>query len=973
MATDEVPRLVDELPAPCKAVTGDVTLGDRCLVLRHPDQQGLLADLRNLAESAAGERRPSEGYDSSSGICEYDLEPVARKDSLDSCFSSYNSGDLADVSRKLAFGFDTAGVTCTVECEESLEQRYEAVESCSVAEYSESESDSSSEDGEENLEWPLAGDRDDGHITDGEEQPADEVIQSLSSLLHRGSTQKFESLTVTDSEAVHVGNVTYILGEVNVKQVVQETSLKQQVFVSQGRGGKGPSLPPSALRIISRKEWLAQPPLQPAVPVTPPLNLVVINHTATEASTKMMTNMMLCRRIQLMHVEGNEWWDIGYNYLVGMDGYIYEGRGWGLVGAHTYGYNSRSLGVAFIGCFMQHVPTPEAVAAFHQLVELGVREGHLTPDCRVMGNCQCTPNESPGRAFYELMKTWPRWAETPPPPPWDSATKQPGRVGTASERTNDRSHVERECTAEKSNASADSHVGNNGTFSPLTPHYEFHLPKTVTKPEGSGDCSGEQRAVLRAEAVASSLKVTTSSTVSGQSLAFAMRQGGGHVAESSGDHGETLTERSSESHEVVSVSSSRNVHLGGVNYVLGPLSVNHVLQRSSVERSISVTRPDQDSELCLVQREEWGAHPTKEEHTPLPELISRVIICHTETSCGASLEQEVSHVQQLQVHALHSDLLQDIRYNFLVGASGYVFEGRGWQARPAVARGYDDTSLGVAFIGNFKTQPPTPEAVEAFHQLMALGEREGHLSPDWRAMAQCQLVTTDSPGRALYQLLKGWPRWAGPSPSETAGLQDLYVVSRDQWLASPPAEAIPKLDCPVRMVVICHTGTKEPSSVEGERRQVRSLQDFEVQCRGRADLPFHFVVAPSGTVYEGRGWELAADLSLGLGGDLEPDLELDAPDDGSGRRCLAVALLGTFCRRLPASPALDALPYLLAEAERRRVLTQDYRVVGHCQLATTSSPGGALFSLLKTWPRWTDRPFDDGGHDADESDSAPGR
>ncbi|XP_049962085.1 peptidoglycan-recognition protein LF-like [Schistocerca serialis cubense] len=338
---------------------------------------------------------------------------------------------------------------------------------------------------------------------------------------------------------------------------------------------------------------------------------------------------------------------------------------------------------------------------------------------------------------------------------------------------------------------------------------------------------------------------------------------------------------------------------------------------------------------------------------------------HTETSCGATLEEEARHVQQLQVHALQTDVLIDIRYNFLVGATGYVFEGRGWRYRSAFARGYDLTRLGVVFMGNFKTKPPTPEAVEAFHQLMALGEREGHLSPDWRAMAQCQLVTTDSPGRALYQLLKGWPRWAGPSPSEITGLLDMDVVSREKWLANPPARPIPKLECPVRVVVICHTGTTAPKSVERERRQMRSLQDFEVHCRGRADLPFNFVLAPSGAVYEGRGWALAADLRL-----LGRDLELDVPDDGNGRRCLAVALLGTFCRGLPASPALDALPYLLAEAERRRVLTQDYCVVGHCQLAPTNSPGGALFSLLKTWPRWIDRPFDDGGRDAAESDSA---
>lgn len=36
---------------------------------------------------------------------------------------------------------------------------------------------------------------------------------------------------------------------------------------------------------------------------------------------------------------------------MGGDGKIYEAAGWHKVGAHTIGYNTRSLGLAFIGTF----------------------------------------------------------------------------------------------------------------------------------------------------------------------------------------------------------------------------------------------------------------------------------------------------------------------------------------------------------------------------------------------------------------------------------------------------------------------------------------------------------------------------------------------------------------------------------------------------------------------------------------------
>lgn len=50
-------------------------------------------------------------------------------------------------------------------------------------------------------------------------------------------------------------------------------------------------------------------------------------------------------------MDHNGWDDIGYNFLVGDDGNIYEGRGWGIKGAHSPKYNANSLGICFIGNF----------------------------------------------------------------------------------------------------------------------------------------------------------------------------------------------------------------------------------------------------------------------------------------------------------------------------------------------------------------------------------------------------------------------------------------------------------------------------------------------------------------------------------------------------------------------------------------------------------------------------------------------
>jgi N-acetylmuramoyl-L-alanine amidase len=43
--------------------------------------------------------------------------------------------------------------------------------------------------------------------------------------------------------------------------------------------------------------------------------------------------------------------DIGFNFVIGEDGNVYEGRGWDAVGAHTASYNTISIGICIIGDF----------------------------------------------------------------------------------------------------------------------------------------------------------------------------------------------------------------------------------------------------------------------------------------------------------------------------------------------------------------------------------------------------------------------------------------------------------------------------------------------------------------------------------------------------------------------------------------------------------------------------------------------
>ncbi|MDW8246059.1 MAG: peptidoglycan recognition protein [Sandaracinaceae bacterium] len=72
-----------------------------------------------------------------------------------------------------------------------------------------------------------------------------------------------------------------------------------------------------------------------------------IHHTVTPASDPLRR----VRSIQAYHMDSRGWCDIGYHFLIGYDGTIYEGRPLHLLGTHTAYHNSQTIGISFIGCF----------------------------------------------------------------------------------------------------------------------------------------------------------------------------------------------------------------------------------------------------------------------------------------------------------------------------------------------------------------------------------------------------------------------------------------------------------------------------------------------------------------------------------------------------------------------------------------------------------------------------------------------
>lgn len=84
------------------------------------------------------------------------------------------------------------------------------------------------------------------------------------------------------------------------------------------------------------------------------INEIIIHCTATEEGKNFTVE-----EIRNWHIHRNGWKDIGYHYLIYLDGSIHTGRPLDQVGAHTSGHNSNSIGVCYVGGLASDRKTPK--------------------------------------------------------------------------------------------------------------------------------------------------------------------------------------------------------------------------------------------------------------------------------------------------------------------------------------------------------------------------------------------------------------------------------------------------------------------------------------------------------------------------------------------------------------------------------------------------------------------------------------
>ena len=84
-----------------------------------------------------------------------------------------------------------------------------------------------------------------------------------------------------------------------------------------------------------------------------PINKVIIHCSATPEGRDVKT-----KEIKKWHLS-NGWSDIGYHYVIELDGKVVEGRPVELVGAHCVGQNKFSIGICYVGGMNKSMSKPK--------------------------------------------------------------------------------------------------------------------------------------------------------------------------------------------------------------------------------------------------------------------------------------------------------------------------------------------------------------------------------------------------------------------------------------------------------------------------------------------------------------------------------------------------------------------------------------------------------------------------------------
>lgn len=181
----------------------------------------------------------------------------------------------------------------------------------------------------------------------------------------------------------------------------------------------------------------------------------------------------------------------------------------------------------------------------------------------------------------------------------------------------------------------------------------------------------------------------------------------------------------------------------------------------------------------LYSRAEWGARLPKQVDYftgPAPYVIIHHSympgVCYNTPDCMRSM-------REMQDFHQEDRGWNDIGYSFGIGGDGMIYTGRGFNVVGAHAPKYNDKSVGIVLIGDWRSEYgweqvfhnpltlsifpaaelPPARMLQAVKDLIAFGVAQGYIDPAYKLLGHRQVRDTECPGGRLFQEISNWPHF----------------------------------------------------------------------------------------------------------------------------------------------------------------------------------------------------------------------
>ena len=132
---------------------------------------------------------------------------------------------------------------------------------------------------------------------------------------------------------------------------------------------------------------------------------ITIHHTVTPTPDSVSAPQRM-RGIQAYHMDSNGWCDIGYHFVVGHDGTVYQARAsHEHTGAHVGGHNTDNVGVSYMGDFTSVTPSAAMYENGGRIVGwVATNYGVPLDRSRVRGHREWGSTACPGNSLYPTLQ-----------------------------------------------------------------------------------------------------------------------------------------------------------------------------------------------------------------------------------------------------------------------------------------------------------------------------------------------------------------------------------------------------------------------------------------------------------------------------------------------------------------------------------------------------------------------------------------